>query len=64
MLEKGYMYNNVLRTCRSIESDDFRADYGPKYPLISEVFFFFLIANAFCSLVLITDVGEATAEVT
>ena len=26
------------RNCRSIESDDFRADYGPKYPLISEVF--------------------------
>ena len=61
MLETGY--SNVLRACRSIESDDFRADYGPKYPLISEVFLF-LIANAFCSLVLITDVGEATAEVT
>ena len=59
MLEKGYMYNNVLRTCRSIESDDFRADYGPKYPLISEVFLF-LIANAFWSRVLIT----ATAGVT
>ena len=27
----------MIATLRSIESDDFRADYGPKYPLISEV---------------------------
>ena len=27
----------TIATLRSIESDDFRADYGPKYPLISEV---------------------------
>ena len=31
--------NLFLSSCRSIESDDFRADYGPKYPLISEVVF-------------------------